>query len=841
MPPLELMPHQVEAIDGILRTLANPPGGYIPAEGLRAQVISATGSGKTLIGVEAANRLSAKRVVVLVPTLDLLTQMARAWRQGGRAGAMVGVCSLRAEESDGIPCTTNPDELAEWVRGLDVVTVFATYASVGMGVLQRAHEAGLPVWDLMVIDEAHRTSGDAGKPWAAVHDQERIPAVRRLYMTATARVWEAGVGVPRLIASMDEDSPVFGPVAYKLKLSEAIRRGVVAPYQVLCLDIRDPEFHAALLDEGLGSQAVRGARIAAIQAGLMRAAAEEQIRRVLSFHSRVGEAEAMAAGVPAVAAALAEDDPEVYPPVERVWADWLYGEHFPAHRRRVLDEFASDFLGGDSDIRAALRVLSSVKVLGEGVDTAECDAVLFADARGSMVDIVQMVGRALRTRPGRGKLATLIVPVFLGPGESGDEMVTSDAYKTLSKVLGALRAHDTDTIEALADPRVRSGREDIDDQDQEHDGEDADDGDILEDGNGAAALSRAAAGVLRFSEERDPAVLAQFVRLRVIDPEGAYWRRGIEAAGRWLRETGNTVLRVPYTAVTPEDWGGVGGYPLGQWIADQRRTYAAGTLEAGRVAELEKLGMVWSEQDAAWADGIAVAKEYAAAHGHFLPPTTAVWDGHPIGVWAKNARAAARKARENEELRAAGLPVPSAAGAMPEARRDELDAIDPGWCPVWDTAWQRCYRLAQNHIQAGGTLPETVGGVVVHGEDLGRWVTAQRFGWEQLLPAQQWILENTLKIAPAEEEERPVKQTQDRKWAANLAAAQQFHAREGHLRVPRKHVEELETRDALSGRQGGADGAVVVKLGTWLDNVRKRAAKLPQQRRADLDALGMRW
>ncbi|WP_323187743.1 MULTISPECIES: DEAD/DEAH box helicase [unclassified Streptomyces] len=805
--------------------------------------MAATGSGKTLVGVEAANRLSARRVLVLVPTLDLLTQMARAWRQGGRHGAMVGVCSLRAEESDGIPCTTNPDELAEWVRGLDVVTVFATYASVGMGVLQRAHEAGLPVWSLMIIDEAHRTSGDAGKPWAAVHDQERIPAVRRLYMTATARVWEAEGGVPRLIASMDEDSKIFGPVAYKLKLSEGIRRGIIAPYQVLCLDIRDPELHAALLDGGLGSGAARGARMAAIQAGLMRAAAEERIRRVLSFHSRVGEAEAMAAGVPAVAATLAEDDPELYPPVERVWADWLYGEHSPAHRRQVLEEFASDFVDGTSDIRAALRVLSSVKVLGEGVDTAECDAVLFADARGSMVDIVQMVGRALRTRPGRGKLATLIVPVFLGPGESGDEMVTSDAYKTLSKVLGALRAHDTDTIEALADPRVRSGRENTDDdQDQEHD--DIDAGDVLEDededGYGAVALSRAAAGVLRFSEERDPAVLAQFVRLRVIDPEGAYWRRGVEAAGRWLRETGNTVLRVPYTVVTPEDWGGVGGYPLGQWIADQRRTYAAGTLEDGRVAELEKLGMVWSEQDAAWADGIAVAKEYAAVHGHFLPPTTAVWEGHPIGVWAKNARASARRARENEELRTAGLPVPSSAGAMTEARRDELDAIDPGWCPAWDTAWQRCYRLVHNHVQADGTLPTVDGDVVVQGEDLGRWVNAQRFGWEQLLPVQQWILENTLSITPAEEHERPVKQTQDTKWAANLAAARQFHAREGHLRVPRKHVERLEAENALSGRQGGTDG-VVVKLGTWLDNVRKRAAKLPEQRRTDLDQLGMRW
>ncbi|MFE7401862.1 helicase associated domain-containing protein [Streptomyces sp. NPDC057557] len=105
---------------------------------------------------------------------------------------------------------------------------------------------------------------------------------------------------------------------------------------------------------------------------------------------------------------------------------------------------------------------------------------------------------------------------------------------------------------------------------------------------------------------------------------------------------------MPYTVVTPEGWGAVGGYPLGQWIADQRRAYTAGTLEAGRVAELEELGMVWSEQDAAWADGLAVAREYAAAHGHFLPPTTAIREGHPIGVWAKNARAAARRARENE-------------------------------------------------------------------------------------------------------------------------------------------------------------------------------------------------
>ncbi|WP_326769890.1 hypothetical protein OG978_01005 [Streptomyces sp. NBC_01591] len=96
-------------------------------------------------------------------------------------------------------------------------------------------------------------------------------------------------------------------------------------------------------------------------------------------------------------------------------------------------------------------------MLGEGVDTANCDSVAFCDARGSMIDIVQMVGRALRMKPGEGKIASLIVPVFLAPGEIPGEMLTSDAYGTLAKVLGALRAHDTETIEHLADPRIRAG------------------------------------------------------------------------------------------------------------------------------------------------------------------------------------------------------------------------------------------------------------------------------------------------------------------------------------------------------------------------------------------------
>ncbi|CAL9668551.1 hypothetical protein SUDANB1_07335 [Streptomyces sp. enrichment culture] len=139
-------------------------------------------------------------------------------------------------------------------------------------------------------------------------------------------------------------------------------------------------------------------------------------------------------------------------------------------------------------------------------------------------------------------------------------------------------------------------------------------------------VGAAAAGVLRFSEERDPAVLTQSVRLRIIDPEGAYWRRGIEAATRWLRETGSSELRVPYTFVCPEDWDSSAGHPLGVWVADQRRYYAAGTLDAKRGTALEHLGMVWSVHASAWDAGLAVARDYSTAHGHCLPGAAVDWE-----------------------------------------------------------------------------------------------------------------------------------------------------------------------------------------------------------------------
>ncbi|MEV5343882.1 Helicase associated domain protein [Streptomyces sp. NPDC052676] len=838
----KLRPHQREAVDAVVRALEFSARSTVPERGLRTQVIMATGTGKTLVATRAAEELGAGRVLVLVPSLDLLAQSEAAWREAGRAGPVIGVSSLRGDEAS-FPNTTDVEELVAWVRPFDRITVFATYASLGLGTLERAHAAGLPGWDLIVVDEAHRTSGRIGKPWAVVHDNTRIPALRRLYMTATPRLWQldedAGAGVPgELVASMEDDPEgPFGARCYTLTLSEAIDRGICAPYQVVCVDITDTQLQAAqLLGVEGRSDEVRGARLAALQAALVKASAEEGFRRTLVFHHVVKEAEAFAVGLRDVAGRLHAADPGLYP--KAIWADWLCGDHKPGHRRRVLEEFATG-IGADGTV-VEKSFLGSVKVLGEGVDTKHCDSVYFADVRGSMPDLVQAVGRALRMQPGEGKVASLVVPVLLGPGETPDSMLTSRAYGGLAKLLEALRAHDARIVEQLAEPQAPSRVRGVQTRSGGEEGHSEGAGSDRSD-----RVSVPARQLLKFSTPRDPAQLAAFINLRVLNPEHAHWRRGIEAAAHYHRLHGE--LRVPFTyrvpgrgsqAVEAEGWPvSLAGFPLGQWVADARRFHTRGDLDPDRIEQLEQLGMVWSHYDVAWEEGLAAARGWAEEHGHLLAPLDATHQGYRVGIWLKNARAAARRAREVEQRRAEGQPAePASAWVLSQERCEQLDDIDPSWCPAWPVQWQRCFHLVRLHLAAGGALPAEPGTVVHQGEDLGRWVRSVRHGWDNLTTVQQWMCEQILGIEPAGEGEKPQPRTsQADKWALNHAAAKQYYEREGHLRVPRKHIERIVV--------GSGEGQEVreLRLGAWISNQRSRAATLSPQRREQLSAIGMRW
>jgi hypothetical protein len=415
-------------------------------------------------------------------------------------------------------------------------------------------------------------------------------------------------------------------------------------------------------------------------------------------------------------------------------------------------------------------------------------------------------------------------------------MLTSPAYDDLARLLEALRAHDAKALEALAASALNPSAP----SETAASGLDGDpsvpdtphsDHDVDEDGTGDEP-DGTGEGLLQFGTPRTAGLIPRFIALRVLQPGKYAWRRGLQEALAYRAAHGD--LRVPYDYRTPApaDGNPGDGFPLGTWIAEQRRARRAGRLATERIQELDTADMVWSQFDAAFEDGLTACRAWAATSGHLLPRIDAVTgDGFPIGRWLKNQRAAARAAdrapTDPSSIGAADGP----AGALTAQRREALEQIDPAWCPAWPVDWQRCFHHVRCHLKDGGTLTRhPAGQLVIQGEDIGRWITTQQTTWHELTVVQQWMLRSVLGIGPAAPANRPKTKTtlsHAEKWELNLAAARQYHQREGHLNVPRKHAETV--------------GEQVVMLGVAIANARARQSALAPERAKELDALGMRW
>lgn len=790
---VKLRDHQIEAVDAIVRGLDIPPGG-IPANGLRGQVHAACGTGKTLMAAASAKRIVPRgRVLVLVPTLDLLTQTVKAWHDAGHKGPAVAVCSLQDDPelwNLKVRCTTNPIQLALW-HGSGPVTIYATYAS--LGVLAEAFEGAygqqLAPVDLAVVDEAHRTSGSMGKAWADIHDQSVIQAYRRLYLTATPRIWEERLSrevaegvrdpLPREMAASMDDGKVFGPVLYKLSLASAVSRGLLARYQIIVLELQDPVVTPErLMGEERRSEDMRGQRLGALQAALLHTMSQHQLQTCITFHHRTIEAQAYAEGLERVAAKLHADQPETYP--SAIWADWLCGEHVPERRREVLGSFGST---------AQRAVLSNCRVLGEGVDIRAVDSVALLDPKGAPHDIVQAIGRALRQKPGQGKLASLIVPVFLQPGEKPEDMFTSGSYRPLVKVLEGLRAHDEEAVELLAIPQ--EPQKDVAQPSVNI-------GSAPEEGEDESRL------LLRFAAPRDPVMVADWVSFNVIDTERQDWARGWAKLKTYVERVGNA--RVPYGHRE-------GATPLGQWVAEQRRAYAAGQMTGQRARRLEQLGMVWSPADERFQENLEAAKAYYEDHWTLCAPRSAVALDRPVGQWLSN-------------LRRAG-----ALDGHPEWET-ALKEIDEDWNPSWSPDWQRHYAALRELVADEEGRAEVLPGFTVHGMDIGKWLARQRTpkAWQALTAGQRERLQQLGITPPAPEPEAPAKPTTTpmSAFAWGVAALMQYKTREGHLTVPRGHVERL-------------DDGTEVRLGVFLSNTKSRRAKLTTDKLQQLADIGLAW
>lgn len=887
MQGISLREHQVDANARIRKWVGFPARNMVPAGGARATVVSATGSGKTITAASAAlDCFPGGRILVTVPTLDLLVQTAQAWRRVGHRGPMVAVCSLEKDavlEQLGVRSTTNPIQLALWA-GSGPVVVFATYASLVdreepddplgqlrvRGPLEAALTGGerlygqtMDPFDLAVVDEAHGTAGDLGRPWAAIHDNTRIPAAFRMYLTATPRILAAARpqkgnnGQELDLASMASDpAGTYGEWIYELGLSEAIEREILAGFEIDVLEIRDP---SPVL--GLSEEALRGRRLALLQTALLEHAAAYNLRTVMTFHQRVEEAQAFAEKLPETASELYVTDTsdadlakakslpkssieaEFYEleagrhlPPDRVWSAWLCGDHLVSERREVIRQFANGIDAASHRVHRAF--LASVRVLGEGVDIVGergVEAICFADTRGSQVEIVQNIGRALRPNPdGTTKVARIIVPVFLHPGEDPEDMVALASYAPLVAVLQGLRSYSDHLVEQLASLALsRSSRER-----QPHLKRDADGRIIGAGGQGGgtgeeqtdqteAAVESA---LLHFSSPRDTATIAAFLRTRVYRPESLVWLEGFQALRRWRAENGITGLHaVPYDTET--EVGITDTFPLGRWVHQQRKALRTGELEDHRKEQLDAEGMVWEPGEEAWETKLAQLRSYRRAHGHLAPRQDAVWgeggEQIALGQLMANLRRPGGLGKNEETAR---------------TRAEQLATIDRDWNCPWPLDWQRhCRALtALTDTEAGGVLPEIRPGVLFEGDDLGRWLQRQANSWTELSEEQQHRLskmgvkpaERTTPASTAEGAGKAPEKTAAA-FQRGVAALAQYITREGHHRVPRSHAEEITVE--------GESAHVVLKLGVWITNTKTRRNSLTPAQRAALAELGIEW
>ncbi|MBD0743616.1 DEAD/DEAH box helicase [Streptomyces sp. CBMA152] len=652
---VQLRPYQQEAVTAITADLSR---------GGTGQLRAACGSGKTMMGVHAVRRMTPGRepVAVLVPSLALAAQTVQVWRsQHAEALSVLAVCSddtvtgdspVHIEDVDA-PVTTDAARIARWLQeeSTGPRLIVSTYHSCRR-LSEALHHTGT-VLHTLIYDEAHHLTGPTDAALREVTQPRLLPAKRRLFMTATPRVY-AGQARADLI-SMD-DTGLFGEVLYDYPFSRGIAEGYLEDYRVFVVGIAASESRALLADterdyvDGPGAPSLQ---TLVAQAALVRAAQQFGVRRAVVFHHRVQDAAEFARTLRRTAAIVA---PELSPPQSAI----VHGTMAQAVREKILDQLRHPGPGEWVSV-------SNVRVLGEGVDVPAIDAVLFAHAKSSAVDIVQAVGRALRPHPDTPGPSTVIVPLILPPEENEVGDLEPGDYSTVWEVLRALRAHDA-VLGSELDRQRSHGHSD--------------------------EVRLPSKITVQLPPGTSADVLRQ-VSLMLVRQTTSSWWDGYAAASTWHAEHGH--LDIPLRHST------AAGFKLGQWLAKQREFRRKGWLAPDRVQSLEKLGITWDPSEARWQAAYRKAVAFHAEHGHLD-----INSKHPqLGNWILHQR------RYRQE------------GTLAEHRIAALDEIGMIW-QHRTNAWQRNLDALAAYAEEHGTTLVPQRYVTPEGLRLGAWLSQMR-------------------------------------------------------------------------------------------------------------------
>lgn len=490
----QLREHQIDALNATVNGLKTAD---------RGKLIMACGTGKTFTSLKIAETMAGKgkRVLFLVPSLSLLGQTLTEWTQESAISLKsFAVCSdsdvgkRRDKDDDRViagisdlqyPATTNAASLqkhmADHHSGDAMTVVFSTYHSIG--VLNEAQTTGanpIPAFDLIVCDEAHRTTGatfdgEEESAFVRVHDNRYIQGNKRLYMTATPRIYgdDAKSTENVTLCSMDDKS-LYGEELYVITFSEAVARKLLVDYKVIVLAVEETHVNRRLqsllkdADNSLkvdDAAKIVGCWKALSKQGLVETMGQEPdpMKRAVAFCQVIEKeykgknhkvsskliSEMFGAVVSqyqeAEIAALRDKDPDAA--LDQALTMTCDAEHVDGGMNASEKEAKLEWLKATTEDNTC-RILSNVRCLSEGVDVPALDAVLFLTPRSSQVDVVQSVGRVMRLAPEKD-LGYVILPVVIPAGVEPEEALNNnDTYRVVWQVLNALRSHD-DRFDAM--------------------------------------------------------------------------------------------------------------------------------------------------------------------------------------------------------------------------------------------------------------------------------------------------------------------------------------------------------------------------------------------------------
>lgn len=479
-----LRTHQKSALDAVVQ-------GFKTAE--RGKLIMACGTGKTFTSLKIAEQLAGAggRVLFLVPSLSLLSQTLTEWTQESEVPLhSFAVCSdsdvgkKRKVDDDVVqtfthelryPATTEPVRLAgEMAKRHDsqhMSVVFSTYHSIDV-ISQAQKQFDLADFDLIVCDEAHRTTGatfdgQEESAFVRVHNADFIRSAKRLYMTATPRIYgdSAKASAEKdnvALASMDDEA-LFGKELFVITFSEAVKRGLLVDYKVIVLAVEETHVNrriqGLLADENNQLKVDDAAKIIGCWKALSKQGLDDDLtedmtpmQRAVAF-CQVIEANHKGKTHKVSSkniAAMFQSVVEAYQETEEfetVTALTCEAEHVDGSMNASQKEEKLNWLKAEAPENTC-RILSNVRCLSEGVDVPALDAVLFLTPRNSQVDVVQSVGRVMRNAPGK-KRGYVILPVVIPAGvEPHEALNDNQTYKVVWQVLQALRSHD-DRFDAM--------------------------------------------------------------------------------------------------------------------------------------------------------------------------------------------------------------------------------------------------------------------------------------------------------------------------------------------------------------------------------------------------------